>query len=100
MLQKPITRAPFRAEVEGRETKAIKQAMLASNHFETGASSLEHYSHGHKQQETHIVDLVVAGLPSDAQSETLKTISGSKHVISATVDEDNFLGTCKGTGRI
>lgn len=27
-------------KVEGRETKGIKQAMLASNHFTTGESSL------------------------------------------------------------
>lgn len=31
-------------KVEGRETKAIKQAMLASNHFTTGESSLQHYN--------------------------------------------------------
>lgn len=39
-------------------------------------------------------------LKADTQPENLKKISGSKHVISAVVDEDNMLGTCKGTGRI
>lgn len=43
VLQKLQPTTPIRAEIEGRETKAIKQAMLASNHFETGTSSLEHY---------------------------------------------------------
>lgn len=42
----------------------------------------------------------MTGLPQNAKPENLKKISGSKHVIKATVDEDNLLGTCKGTGRI
>lgn len=42
----------------------------------------------------------MSNLNSDAKAENLKKISGSKHVISAVVDEDNMLGTCKGTGRI
>ena len=71
--------------------------MLASNCFATGQSSLEHYVGDAKPK---IVDLVVSNLPADTQSENLKKISGSKHIISAVVDEDNFLGTCKGTGRI
>jgi hypothetical protein len=30
----------------------------------------------------------------------LKKISGARHVISSTVDEDSLKGTCLGTGRI
>jgi hypothetical protein len=30
----------------------------------------------------------------------LRKISGSRHIISATVDVNNFSGACKGTGRI
>ena len=70
--------------------------MLASNDLQTGVSSLQFYPSSTPQ----VVDLVVSNLNSDAQADTLKKIAGSKHVISAVVDEDNMLGTCKGTGRI
>lgn len=30
----------------------------------------------------------------------MRKISGSRHIISATVDVNNFSGACKGTGRI
>ena len=39
-------------------------------------------------------------LPPNAEIEKLKKISGVKHVISATVDQDNIRGLCTGTGRI
>ena len=42
----------------------------------------------------------MSNLKEDTQADNLKRISGSRHVISAVVDEDNMLGTCKGTGRI
>jgi hypothetical protein len=84
-------------KVEGRETKSIKQAMLASNHFTTGESSLQHYN---LEAKPEVVDLVVGNLPEYYKAENLKRISGSKHVIGATVEEDNFRGICKGTGRI
>lgn len=71
--------------------------MLASNCFGTGASSLEKYA---VESNPEVVDLVLSGLPPSCESHMLKKISGSKHIISATVDEDNFRGVCKGTGRI
>lgn len=39
-------------------------------------------------------------MPPNTEASELKKIAGSKHVISAVVEEDNLLGTCKGTGRI
>lgn len=72
--------------------------MLASNHFTTQESSLRYYNEGQKPVE--VVDLEVKGLPDNCQANTLKAVSGSKHVISAVVDEDNMKGTCVGTGRI
>jgi hypothetical protein len=69
-------------KVEGRETKGIKQAMLASNHFTTGESSLQHYN---LEAEPEVIDLVVGNLPEHFKAENLKRISGSKHVIDATV---------------
>lgn len=88
---------PETYKFEGRETKAIKQAMLASNSFTNGASSLQYYS---EAKPVEVVDLVIGNLPPDCQAHMLKKVCGSKHVISATVDEDNFRGICKGTGRI
>jgi hypothetical protein len=43
---------------------------------------------------------VLSNLPSNTEAGDLKKIAGSKHIIMAVVDEDNLLGTCKGTGRI
>lgn len=89
---------PETFRVEGRETKAIKQAMLASNSFATGESTLRHYNEAGMPVE--VIDLVVGNLPADAHANMLKKVSGSKHVINATVEEDNFRGICTGKGRI
>ena len=88
----------MKANIETRETQAVNQAMLASNCFSTGVSSLEYYSAADNTPE--VLDLVLSNLPADSQAHTIKKISGSRHVVSATVDEDNFKGICKGTGRI
>lgn len=72
--------------------------MLASTDFITGASSLEQFSS--KKPQPVVVDLVVSKLPSNTEVTTLKKIAGSKHVISASIDEDNVKGVCKGTGRL
>jgi hypothetical protein len=44
--------------------------------------------------------LDVNGLPSHANADDLKKISGVKHVILATIDEDAIRNVCIGTGRI
>ena len=86
-------------DVTGHETKAIKQAFLASNNFVTGNSSLEHYASANNAA-PEVVDLVIGNLPPQTQAHTLKKISGSKHVINVTVEEDNFRGVCTGNGRL
>jgi len=86
-------------EVNGHETKAIKQAFLASNNFVTGNSSLEHYTSA-QNAAPKVVDLVIGNLPPQTEAHILKKISGSKHVINATVEEDNFRGVCTGNGRL
>lgn len=83
----------------GRETKAVKQAMLASNDPFTGETTMKHYSVA-EQSKPEVVDLQLSGLPEHFQALDLKKMSGAKHVISATVDEDNMKGICLGTGRI
>lgn len=89
----------LQARVAGRETKATKQAMLASNHFETGSSSLNHYRSGQESQ-PRVVDLVMSQLPAECKAEDLKKIAASKHVFDATVEEDAMKGICSGNGRI
>ena len=49
-------------DVTGHETKAIKQAFLASNNFVTGNSSLEHYASANNAA-PEVVDLVIGNLP-------------------------------------
>lgn len=53
-----------------------------------------------KEENVVLVDFVITGLPADSKAEDLKTISGSKHVISSVVETDNFKGICTGQGRI
>ena len=94
-----ITSSVLQARVAGRDTKATKQTILASNHLETHQTTLNHYKEG-ENSNPQVVDLVMSHLPPYANAETLKKISGSKHVFEATVDEDNLKGICAGTGRI
>ena len=63
-----------------------------------GNDTASKYSLGQKQ--TYVVDLDLKDLPPTTQVQDLKKISGAKHVISATVNEDNLKGHCTGTGRI
>ena len=72
---------------------------LASNNPATGETSLK----GYDMTETaapEVIDWVVSGLPPTMEATQLKKLAQVKHVIKATVDEDNFKGTCLGTGRI
>lgn len=106
VFDKPVTRvaaqedgpAPATFKVPGRETFATKQAFLASNDLVTGKSTLHNYDA--VKEPPRVVDLTVAGLPEHMDARELKRISGAKHVISTTVDEDRLKGTCTGTGRI
>ena len=86
-------------EVEGHESRHVKQTMLASNNLATGESSLNFYQHGQTSQ-PQVIDLVLSGLPADCNQQALKRVSGSKHVISTQIDMDNLKGTCKGSGRM
>ena len=51
-------------EVNGHESKHTTQAMLASNNFNTGISSLNYYKGG-QESKPEIVDLVLSNLPAD-----------------------------------
>lgn len=86
--------------IPGRETKATKQAMLASNDPITGRSTLETYNKVRAPDATEYVDLTLKNLPANSDLIGVKKMAGVKHVISASIDEDNMKGTCTGTGRI
>jgi len=85
--------------MEGRETKSTKQMFLASNDPATGSTSLQGYDL-QKNAEPEFIDWVVSGLPPNFEAPQLKKIAQVKHVVEATVEEDNFKGTCTGNGRI
>lgn len=91
--------APESFAVGGRETKATKQAMLASNDPITGASSLGGYNRGENSKPA-VVEITLSGLGANIDAQEVKKMAGVRHVVSATVDEDNMKGTCLGTGRI
>ena len=72
--------------------------MLASNDLISGKSSLAHYDA--IQEAPKVVDLNIYDLPEHMDAKELKKISGARHVITSTVDEDRLKGICLGTGRI
>lgn len=73
--------------------------MLASNHFETGQTTLEHYNTA-QNANPRVVDLQVGHLPADADAALLKRVAGTKHIFEATIDQDPMKNTCAGTGRV
>ncbi len=74
--------------------------MLASNDPITGKSSLANYNQTRNPDEVRVVDLELKNLPEGADKLGVKKLSGAKQVINVNLDEDNFRGVCKGTGRI
>ena len=86
--------------IAGRETKATKQAMLASNDPITGQSSMAAYNRVQEPAATRVVDLQLKNLPANTDLIEVKKMSGARHVIKAAIDEDNMKGICLGTGRI
>lgn len=55
--QRTIENCPAEYTISGRETKATKQAMLASNNPLTGASSLTAYNRVRATDEVKVIDL-------------------------------------------
>ena len=96
---KPEPTAPASYNIPGRETKATKQAMLASNDPVTGQSTMAGYN---KQENAkpEVYELSLSGLGSNMNAQDIKKMAGVKHVIAASVVEDNMKGTCVGTGTV
>jgi hypothetical protein len=51
-------------------------------------------------EKTTIIDMDLTGLPKDCDDQAVKAVANVKHVISADISYDNFLGHCKGDGRV
>ena len=98
-MQESRAQAPQSFNVPGRETKATKQAMLASNDPITGSSSMNGYNL-RENSKPDIIELELAGLGANVDAQDVRKMAGVKHVISSTVEEDNMKGTCTGVGKV
>jgi len=47
-----------------------------------------------------VMEFTLSGLGSNVDAQDVKKMAGVRHVVQATVDEDNMKGTCLGTGKI
>ena len=72
---------------------------LASRDPNTGEKIISGYDQA-MQANPEIIDWVISGLPPNFVATDFKKVAQVKHIFKATIDEDNFRGTCLGTGRI
>lgn len=76
-----------------------KQKFLSSNTF--GAYAHDSYERvKNYPHEGEVIDIDVSGLPPQCGELDIKQVAGVRHVISASVAQDNLKGVCTGTGRI
>jgi hypothetical protein len=47
-----------------------------------------------------VIDIDLSGLPKECDDTTIKQVANVRHVISTDIKYDNFLGHCKGDGRV
>jgi hypothetical protein len=73
-----------------------KQQHLASNFL--GHDATRYYNK--PQENSTVIDMDLRGLPRDCDDHAVKTAANVKHVISTDIQYDNFLGHCKGEGRV
>jgi len=58
---------------------------------------------GYNKAETskpEVIEFTLSGLGTAVDAREVKKMAGARHVVSATVDEDNMKGTCLGTGKV
>ena len=73
------------------------QTFLASTF--AGHNALQYYEKP-TNSNNQIVDFDISGLPENCDEIKLKKAANAKHIISTEVSYDNFLGKCKGDGRL
>lgn len=59
-------------------------------------SSIKDSAKSHNQ----VFDLIIQGLPQNAEAGDIKKIAGVKHVVEATVEQDSIRNICTGLGKI
>lgn len=82
--------------IPGKRTMATKQRELSSDVLGTG-NTINRFN---DVKQSIVVDLDLKDLPQNINEEDLKKVSGAKHVIVATIDQDSIRNVCTGTGRI
>lgn len=80
-----------------RQTQQQKQAFLSST-FAGHDSNKYHEKANLAKQE--VIDIDIKGLPENFDPQSLRRVANVKHVVDATVNQDNLKGICTGEGRI
>lgn len=82
-------------------SKVTKIKDLASNLLNQ-ESALDKFSSVKDPQSSfnQVYDLVVQGLPNQAQVDDLKNIASAKHVVEAAIEHDTIKNVCTGVGKI
>ena len=73
----------------------METTQLASKGFYEEASTFDRNPNGRE-----VVTLKLSNLPANANDEHIKSIAGTKHVISATTSINNIKNECTGDGEI
>lgn len=90
-MQEAISGIHMPKVIKGSE---MNSSALHSDEFNQKYSTIK----GHT--EANVVDLAFNNLPREMDVETLKKISGAKHVVRAFVQTDNIKNECTGMGEI
>lgn len=75
-------------------SQALKMMDLASSLFGQTARAAS------PSKPEKVVDLVIHGLPENANAEDLRRLASVKHVVDATVEEDSIKHVCTGAGKL
>ena len=87
------------ARAQLRMPKVIKGCELESTALHSDEFNKK-YNVVKDHTETNIVSLRFNNLPKEMDAETLKSISGAKHVVRSAVQTDNIKNECSGQGEI
>ena len=58
------------------------------------------YPNNQNPKKAELFDLELSSIPESYTAPQIKELCGGIHVVSLTVDIDNFTGTCRGLGRL
>lgn len=87
------------ARAQLRMPKVIKESELQSTSLHSDEFN-KRYNVIQDHREINVISLIFTNLPKDMDAETLKAMSGVKHVVRAAVQTDNIKNECTGLGEI